>query len=127
NGTTNDNLIEVPGFNQQWEFEPIGAGWGLRCVSREKKIYLKYLVPSTERGLRHESPLLASGFPVVWDIEKVDWVIRWPRSDGDSGQGKDQLVVDLSDWGSNRSGTRVQLAREQNPTHPCQLWRVVEC
>ncbi|THU76119.1 hypothetical protein K435DRAFT_190033 [Dendrothele bispora CBS 962.96] len=154
----NGNLVE-PEPNQQWEFEPIGAGWGLRCVftkdswmhlpgqggstSRERKMYLKYLVPSTERGLRHESPLLASGFPVVWDVEKVNWAaegktdgkkekykedvvvkIRLPRSDGDS---RDQLVVDLSNRDSNQDGTKVQLAHELNPTHPCQLWRLVEC
>ncbi|KAK7436186.1 hypothetical protein VKT23_019263 [Stygiomarasmius scandens] len=145
-----------PGANQQWEFEPLGPGWSLRCVFMEeshkyissdvgmedKKKYLKYMAPS-QNGLRHTGPLVASGFPVAWEVERVNWPsgtrsdekgneneevilkIRWPRPVGDS-QGRG-LVVEMADWGSNRGGTKVQLADEIRAIHPCQLWRLVEC
>ncbi|OJT10621.1 hypothetical protein TRAPUB_12869 [Trametes pubescens] len=119
-GADNKTLIGYPmhgGPNQQWEFIPSGHGYVIRCVRRSKEGHPLYL--TTEAGLRENAAIVASPYPVSWNVEHTDEGIRisWPNTD---------FVFDLAEWGSNTPGTRIQLVRLK-PGEPCQLWHYTRC
>ncbi|KAF5368105.1 hypothetical protein D9758_004386 [Tetrapyrgos nigripes] len=104
--------------------------------NESKKKYLKYLIPSPDGGLRHSAPLVTSAFPVAWEVERVGTDFPAPFSSERNREEEGDVVrirwhggfvVDLSNWGNGKAGTRIELAREQSPVHKCQLWKLVEC
>ncbi|KAH9895716.1 hypothetical protein C8Q73DRAFT_633227, partial [Cubamyces lactineus] len=119
-GMDNKTLIGYPmhgGPNQQWEFIPSGRGYIIRCVRRSKEGHPLYL--TTETGLHDNAAIVASPYPVTWEVEQTDEGIRisWPNTD---------FVFDLADWGSKAAGTKIQLMRLKPGEH-CQLWHYTRC
>ncbi|KAI8977801.1 ricin B lectin domain-containing protein [Trametes punicea] len=119
-GADDKTLIGWPmhgGPNQQWEFIPSGPGYVIRCVRRSKDGHPLYL--TTEDGLHEQAAIVASPYPVSWNVEQTDDGIRisWPNTD---------FVFDLADWGSNTRGTKIQLMHLR-PGEPCQLWHYTRC
>ncbi|KAI0631444.1 hypothetical protein C8Q77DRAFT_1061150 [Trametes polyzona] len=119
-GMDNKTLIGYPmhgGPNQQWEFIPSGHGYVIRCVRRSKDGHPLYL--TTEEGLRENAAIVASPYPVSWNVEQTEEGIRisWPNTD---------FVFDLAEWGSKAPGTKIQLMRLK-PGEPCQLWHYTRC
>ncbi|KAJ8079549.1 hypothetical protein PM082_011136 [Marasmius tenuissimus] len=101
--------------NQQWNFERLGAGYSIQSMRNSA-----YLTVNSARPANN--PIEASLFPVSWEIEVYDlqnstYRIRWPGS---------RAVFDLKDWGNSRAGNKIDLRAEQQPIHPCQLWRLAE-
>ncbi|KAI0643347.1 hypothetical protein C8Q79DRAFT_915533 [Trametes meyenii] len=119
-GMDDKTLIGYPmhgGPNQQWEFIPSGHGYVIRCVRRSSVGHPLYL--TTEDGLHDNAAIVASPYPVTWDVEQTDDGIKisWPNTD---------FVFDLADWGNATPGTKIQLMRLK-PCEPCQLWYYTRC
>ncbi|KAI0773149.1 hypothetical protein BD413DRAFT_473329 [Trametes elegans] len=119
-GMDDKTLIGYPmhgGPNQQWEFIPSGHGYVIRCVRRSQAGHPLYL--TTEDGLRENAAIVASPYPVSWNVEQTDDGIRisWPNTD---------FVFDLAEWGSSTPGTKIQLTRLR-PGESCQLWHYTRC
>ncbi|KAI0668230.1 hypothetical protein C8Q78DRAFT_980638 [Trametes maxima] len=119
-GMDNKTLIGYPmhgGPNQQWEFIPSGYGYVIRCVRRSAAGDPLYL--TTEDGLRDDAAIVASPYPVTWDVEQTEDGIKisWPNTD---------FVFDLADWGSATPGTKIQLMHFK-PDQPGQLWHYTRC
>ncbi|KAI9068936.1 carbohydrate-binding module family 13 protein [Trametes sanguinea] len=119
-GADNKTLIGYPmhgGPNQQWEFIPSGHGYVIRCVRRSKEGHPLYL--TTDGGVHEHAAVVASPYPVSWNVEQTEDGIRisWPNTD---------LVFDLADWGSKTPGTKIQLMHLK-PGEPCQLWHYTRC
>ncbi|KAI0738176.1 ricin B lectin domain-containing protein [Daedaleopsis nitida] len=105
------------GPNQQWEFIPTGHGYIIRCVRRSKEGHALYL--TTAGGLRDGEEIVASTFPVTWNVEQTEDGIRisWPNS---------EYVFDLADWGNSAPGTKIQLATRKS-SEACQHWHYTRC
>ncbi|CDO69740.1 Carbohydrate-Binding Module Family 13 protein [Trametes cinnabarina] len=119
-GVDNKTLIGYPmhgGPNQQWEFIPSGHGYVIRCVRRSKDGHPLYL--TTDGGVHEHVAIVASPYPVSWNVEQTEDGIRisWPNTD---------FVFDLAERGSNEPGTKIQLMRLK-PGEPCQLWHYTRC
>ncbi|OSC96458.1 carbohydrate-binding module family 13 protein [Trametes coccinea BRFM310] len=119
-GADNKTLIGYPmhgGPNQQWEFLPSGHGYIIRCVRRSKDGHPLYL--TTDGGVHEHAAIVASPYPVSWNVEQTEEGIRisWPNTD---------LVFDLADWGSKTPGTKIELMHLK-PGEPCQLWHYTRC
>ncbi|KAH9840164.1 uncharacterized protein C8Q71DRAFT_746087 [Rhodofomes roseus] len=119
-GADQRNLIGFPvnmGPNQQWEFIPSGKGYMIRSACPSScGLYL------TVEELREGAPIVASSYPVSWNVdfaEKVEDAIRisWPNTN---------FVIDLADWGNATPGTKVELMHAK-PGELCQLWRFTRC
>lgn len=65
------------GPNQQWEFIPTGHGYIVRCIRRSKEGHSLYL--STEGGVKDGARIIASTYPVAWNIEPTEDGIRCVR------------------------------------------------
>ncbi|OBZ72955.1 hypothetical protein A0H81_06821 [Grifola frondosa] len=99
------SLIGFPmhgGPNQQWEFVPSGQGYMIRSalsVSRAEGLYL-----TVEDGIRDHAAVVASAFPVSWNVNQNEEgiIISWPNTD---------FVFGLADMGSSTPGTEVQLVK----------------
>ncbi|KAJ3781081.1 hypothetical protein GGU10DRAFT_336664 [Lentinula aff. detonsa] len=103
--------------NQQFIFTPLGHGGGYLIQNAWNSNYV-----TVKDGI-------CTGISVVGseeiDYEKHDitgltghcFRIRWPNS---------RYVVDMEGYGCDKDGTRIQLAYEQYPVHPCQIWRFEE-
>ncbi|KAG9225351.1 carbohydrate-binding module family 13 protein [Pleurotus ostreatus PC15] len=95
------SLIGFPvhsGINQQWRFNPSGAGFFIQSVSNPD------LYVSVE-GLHQNVPVVAIPFPVSWVVEPDEsdahvWRILWPES---------KLCLDLEGHGSSTPGAKVLL------------------
>ncbi|KAJ3902936.1 hypothetical protein F5879DRAFT_961847 [Lentinula edodes] len=113
--------------NQQFVFTPLGHGGGYLIQSAWNGNYA-----TIEDGICTGTAVVGSGFPVTWALEDVTpemhethaprsngacFRIRWPNS---------RYVFDLEGYGCDKDGTRIQLAYEKNPVHPCQVWRFEE-
>ncbi|KAJ2984322.1 hypothetical protein NUW54_g10542 [Trametes sanguinea] len=105
------------GPNQQWEFIPSGHGYVIRSVRRSKEGHPLYL--TTDGGVHEHAAVVASPYPVSWNVEQTEDGIRisWPNTN---------LVFDLADWGSKTPGTKIQLMHLK-PGEPCQLWHYTRC
>ncbi|KAI0755612.1 ricin B lectin domain-containing protein [Fomes fomentarius] len=105
------------GPNQQWEFIPTGHGYIVRCIRRSKEGHSLYL--STEGGVKDGARIIASTYPVAWNIEPTDDGVRisWPNS---------EYVFDLADRGNAAPGTKIQLATSQSK-EACQQWHYTRC
>ncbi|KAI0354430.1 hypothetical protein OH77DRAFT_1426006 [Trametes cingulata] len=119
-GADNKTLIGWPmhgGPNQQWEFIPSGHGYVIRCVRRSKEGHPLYL--TTEAGVGEHIAIVASTYPVSWNVEQTEDGIKisWPNTD---------LVFTLADSGSKNPGTKIQLMRLKSGD-PSQLWHYTRC
>ncbi|KAI0338728.1 hypothetical protein BDW22DRAFT_1362432 [Trametopsis cervina] len=112
------SLIGFPphtGRNQQWKFEPLGEGYTIRSISSGR-----YLTVAD--SVVNEGALVASHFPVSWKVsvvsegEEVRIRVLWPNG---------RHAISLADSGSDKAGTKVQLATAQ-PERDWQLWRLIE-
>jgi len=97
--------------NQQWEFSPLGKGWSIKNMATG-------LFLTVEKGIGTGVPLVASDFPVAWDIQ-VDnpdtGLVRilWPNS---------EAVWDMQD---GRNGTPIQLSNKYpQDIQDHKLWRL---
>lgn len=118
-GADRQTVIGYPphgGENQQWDFIPSGNGYAIRSVWPSDKydcgLYL------TVQALQDHAPVIATPFPVSWDVRPVDegtYQIYWPNTD---------FVLDLADWGNAAPGTKLQLMKIK-PRESCQIWRLV--
>ncbi|KAJ3994702.1 hypothetical protein F5050DRAFT_429316 [Lentinula boryana] len=111
--------------NQQFIFTPLGHGGGYLIQNAWNSNYV-----TVEDGIRTGISVVGSGFPATWAVEEINYEkhnitgltgncfrIRWPNS---------RYVVDMEGYGCDKDGTRIQLAYEQYPIHPCQVWRFEE-
>ncbi|KAM5545830.1 hypothetical protein V8D89_000868 [Ganoderma adspersum] len=119
-GGDNTSVIGYPmhgSQNQQWEFIPSGHGYVIRCVRPSKAGHALYL--TVEDGVRNNAPVVASAYPVAWNVEQTEEgiIISWPNSN---------FVFDLADWGDNAPGTKIQLM-PLLPGELCQLWHYTRC
>ena len=64
------------GPNQQWEFIPSGYGYAIRCVRAARAGHALYLTVGGAGGVREGAPIVASAFPVTWDVEQTEEGIR---------------------------------------------------
>ncbi|KAH9915556.1 uncharacterized protein BXZ73DRAFT_54208 [Epithele typhae] len=105
------------GENQQWEFIPCGRGYVIRCVRRAKDGHALYL--TTEGGVGEMKAVVASPYPVTWQVEQDGDAIRvcWPDT---------KLVWDLADWGNSKLGTKIHLM-ERKHKERCQEWHFTRC
>ena len=62
------------GPNQQWEFIPTGHGYIIRCVRRSVEGHSLYL--TTDGSVKHGAAIVASPYPVAWNVEQTDDGIR---------------------------------------------------
>lgn len=118
-GADRQSVIGYPAHwrnNQQWEFIPSGNGYAIRSTWPSDKydcgLYL------TVRAVQDEEPIIATPFPMSWDVRTVDEgsiQIYWPNTG---------FVFDLAGRGSAAPSTKVQL-KEVKPREPCQIWRLV--
>ena len=72
-GADHKTVIGYPmhgGPNQQWEFIPTGHGYIIRCVRRSPEGHSLYL--STEGGVKHGAAIVASTYPVTWNVEQTE-------------------------------------------------------
>ncbi|KAI0697195.1 ricin B lectin domain-containing protein [Cerioporus squamosus] len=118
-GADNKTIIGYPmhgGPNQQWEFIPTGHGYIIRCVRRSSEGHSLYL--TTDGSVKHGATIVASPYPVAWNVEPTEDGIRisWPNS---------EFSFDLADWGNSAAGTKIQLAHRRE--EPCQLWHYTRC
>ena len=65
----------VAHIDAQWEFIPSGRGYIIRCVRRSKDGQPLYL--TTETGLHENAAIVASPYPVTWEVEQTDEGIRY--------------------------------------------------
>ncbi|KAI0370736.1 hypothetical protein BV20DRAFT_943443 [Pilatotrama ljubarskyi] len=124
-GADNKTLIGWPmhgGPNQQWEFIPSGHGYLIRCVRRSKEGHPLYL--TTEQGVGEHVAIVASPYPVSWNVEQtedgiryINRLISWPNTD---------LVFSLAASGSKNPGTKIHLMRLK-VNDPSQLWHYTRC
>ncbi|KAI0710799.1 hypothetical protein C8Q76DRAFT_738754 [Earliella scabrosa] len=119
-GADHKTVIGYPmhgGPNQQWEFIPTGHGYIIRCVRRSPEGHSLYL--STEGGVKHGAAIVASTYPVTWNVEQTEdgMKIMWPNS---------EYALDLSDWGNHAPGTKIQLATHRSK-EACQHWHYTRC
>ncbi|TFK86956.1 carbohydrate-binding module family 13 protein [Polyporus arcularius HHB13444] len=118
-GADNKTVFGYPmhgGPNQQWEFIPTGHGYIIRCVRRSAEGHSLYL--TTDGSVKHGAAIVASPYPVAWNVEPGEDGIRihWPNS---------EYSFDLADWGNSTAGTKIQLAHRRE--EPCQLWHYTRC
>ena len=76
-GGDDTNVIGYPmhgNQNQQWEFIPSGHGYVIRCVRSSKAGHALYL--TVEGGVRDNAPVVASAYPVAWNVEQTEDGIR---------------------------------------------------
>ncbi|KAJ3767612.1 hypothetical protein FB446DRAFT_320595 [Lentinula raphanica] len=119
--------------NQRFVFTPLGHGGGYLIQSAWNGNYA-----TVEDGIGTGVSVVGTGFPATWALEKIDSFGSEDREGGD-GDGKEKgdtffrirwpnshYVMDLEGYGSDQDGTRIQLAYEQSPAHPCQIWRFEE-
>ncbi|KAE9390949.1 hypothetical protein BT96DRAFT_832714 [Gymnopus androsaceus JB14] len=118
-------------LNQHFIFTPLGHGGGYVIQNAWNGSFA-----TVEDGICTGVPVVASAFPATWVLEECpQWLrgerttsrdvdgsyrcfrIRWPNS---------RYVIDLEGYGCDKDGTRIQLAHEQNPIHPCQVWQFEE-
>ncbi|KAJ8689298.1 hypothetical protein PTI98_013335 [Pleurotus ostreatus] len=107
------SLIGFPvhsGINQQWRFNPSGAGFSIQSVS-DPDLYVSV------EGLYQNVPVVAIPFPVSWVVEPDEsdahvWRILWPES---------KLCLDLEGHGSSKPGAKVVLT-ERKFFETSQLW-----
>ncbi|KAJ4465081.1 hypothetical protein J3R30DRAFT_3219453, partial [Lentinula aciculospora] len=107
--------------NQQFILTPLGHGGGYLVQNAWNGNYA-----TVEDGISTGVAVVGSGFPATWVLEEIRHInagspstsncfrIRWPNS---------KFVFDLEGYGCDKDGTRIQLAYEQDPVHPCQVWR----
>ncbi|KAI6100077.1 hypothetical protein EDD16DRAFT_478548 [Pisolithus croceorrhizus] len=118
-----DSVVGMPPswfMTQQWEIIPSGDGYIIRNVETQK--YLSF------QTLFRTSPVLATGYPTAWDINRVYlpnenavfYEIRWPHS---------SYLFDLA-GGDSAPKTRIQIMDESLEPHSaydrCRLWRAVK-
>ncbi|KIK58543.1 carbohydrate-binding module family 13 protein [Collybiopsis luxurians FD-317 M1] len=117
--------------NQQFIFIPLGHGGGYVIQSAWNGNYI-----TVEDGICTGVSVVGNAFPVTWVLEECPQWIRGERISSGEGSGRDRCfrirwpnsryVVDLEGYGCARDGTKIQLAYEQDPVHPCQIWRFEE-
>lgn len=76
-GVDNKTIFGYPmhgGPNQQWEFIPTGHGYIIRCVRRSAEGHSLYL--TTDGSVKHGAAIVASPYPVAWNVEQTDDGIR---------------------------------------------------
>ena len=121
-GGDDTNVIGYPmhgNQNQQWEFIPSGHGYVIRCVRPSKAGHALYL--TVEGGVRNNAPVVASAYPVAWNVEQTEEGIRYVRLGLGLGLlyrrlthsrriswPNSNFVFDLADWGDNAPGTKVR-------------------
>lgn len=104
------------GDNQRWEFATLGAGYSIRSTYNGSYLSVDF---KTLRELRPH--VVASSFPVSWDVKMYDaengvYRIRWPDSD---------YVFSM--------GTQVDglppifLSKQNSNADSSQLWCLREC
>ncbi|KAF5376791.1 hypothetical protein D9757_009480 [Collybiopsis confluens] len=82
---------------------------------------------TVEDGIGTGISVVGNAFPATWVLEECPqyargdggrcFRIRWPNS---------RFMIDLEGYGCVKDGTRIQLAYEHQPVHPCQVWRFEE-
>lgn len=55
-------VAQIPIKQSQWEFAPLGKGWTIKSVS--SSLYL-----TIEKGIGSGVPIVASEFPVAWNVQ----------------------------------------------------------
>ncbi|KIK78483.1 carbohydrate-binding module family 13 protein [Paxillus rubicundulus Ve08.2h10] len=101
---------------QRWEVHPLGAGHSIRNVKYGKYLSLK--------SVAKESPVVASDFPVAWDVKEIRvaeenaafYEIRWPMT---------EFIFELADFGSSSPKTKIHLSDGQLPADQqrCRYWK----
>ncbi|SJL01095.1 uncharacterized protein ARMOST_04411 [Armillaria ostoyae] len=112
-------IIGFPGHdgdNQRWEFATLGAGYSIRSVYNGSYLSIDF------KTLHEPRPhVVASSFPVSWDVKMYDaengvYRIRWPDS---------EYVFSM--------GTQVDglppifLSKQRSNADTSQLWCLREC
>jgi len=106
-----------------WDIQPLGPGYTIRKAGSATSGRPDQFCTMLD-GIKNETAVSVSDFPVAWRIVVVDDVryrgleyvrIFW---------GSTNMVWDLAQWGSERDGTKVQLMDNGRP-EPCRMWELI--
>ncbi|KAH8823359.1 hypothetical protein DL96DRAFT_1617353 [Flagelloscypha sp. PMI_526] len=103
--------------NQQWDIEPLGAGFSIRSVHSRDYLTLDYLAPGKDS---QNWALVCSPYPVAWEFEPEgdSWRICWPES---------ELVFSLEGMQANGASQAVLIPLHLKPDSRCHLWKLGQC